>query len=114
VGPLEGFLRQHGVPAIVGLDTRRLTRHLRSHGALAGAFGHGPLDLVQRAASEAKGTDGADYVTAVTTTEPYTEAAVIFMSCARLRHQDDHGARARSSLSSDRGAGGGGASEIGV
>jgi carbamoyl-phosphate synthase small subunit len=75
VGPLEGFLRQHGVPAIVGLDTRRLTRHLRSHGALAGAFGHGPLDLVQRAASEAKGTDGADYVTAVTTTEPYTRGS---------------------------------------
>jgi hypothetical protein len=29
VGPLEGFLRQH-VPAIVGVDTRRLTKHLRA------------------------------------------------------------------------------------
>jgi carbamoyl-phosphate synthase small subunit len=72
VGPLEGFLRQHGVPAIVGVDTRRLTRHLRAHGALAGAFGQGPLELVQRAAREAKGTDGADYVTTVTTGESYT------------------------------------------
>jgi carbamoyl-phosphate synthase small subunit len=72
VGPLEGFLRQHGVPAIVGVDTRRLTRHLRSYGALAGAFGPGPLELVARAAREAKGTDGADYVSTVTTGESYT------------------------------------------
>ena len=40
VGPLEGLLLQHAVPAIVGVDTRRLTRHLRAHGALPGAFGH--------------------------------------------------------------------------
>lgn len=71
-GSLEGFLRQHRVPAIVGVDTRRLTRHLRSYGALAGAFGQGDLALVTRAAREAKGTDGADYVTTVTTAESYT------------------------------------------
>lgn len=72
VGPLEGYLRQFGVPAIVGVDTRRLTRHLRSHGALAGAFGHGELELVARAARAARGTDGADYVTTVSTRESYT------------------------------------------
>jgi carbamoyl-phosphate synthase small subunit len=72
VGPLEGFLRQHGVPAIVGVDTRRLTRHLRAHGALAGAFGSAPLEHVTLAAREAKGTDGADYVSTVTTSDAYT------------------------------------------
>ncbi len=31
--------RRHGVPGIAGIDTRRLTRHLRDAGALPGAFG---------------------------------------------------------------------------
>src|SRR3954447_4952310 len=36
---LDGFLRRHHVPAIAGIDTRRLTRHIREVGASAGAFG---------------------------------------------------------------------------
>jgi len=70
-GSLEGLLRRHGVPAIVGVDTRRLTRHLRANGALAGAFGHGDPDLIAREAQRAKGTDGTDFVTTVTTSVPY-------------------------------------------
>ena len=70
VGPLEGFLRQHRVPAIVGVDTRRLTRHLRSHGALPGAFGHDEKSVVA-AATRATGTDGTDMVTMVSTPEAY-------------------------------------------
>jgi carbamoyl-phosphate synthase small subunit len=73
VGSLEDHLRQHGVPAIVGIDTRRLTRQLRSKGALAGAFGHADLDVVTRAAYEAKGTDDTDFVSTVTTPEPYAQ-----------------------------------------
>ncbi len=72
VGPLEGLLRQHAVPAIVGVDTRRLTKHLRSHGALPGAFGHAGPEVVGRAAARATGTDGLDLVSRVTTDEPYT------------------------------------------
>ena len=75
VGPLEGFLRQHRVAAIVGVDTRRLTRHLRSHGALPGAFGHGDPDVVAAAARVALGTDGTDLVTRVSTSEFYTRGA---------------------------------------
>ena len=70
-GPLEGFLRQHRIPAIVGIDTRRLTRHLRAHGALPGAFGHGELDVVSSAAAGALGTDGTDLVSQVSVTEAY-------------------------------------------
>jgi len=37
----EAFLVRHGIPAITGIDTRRLTRHLRTAGAMPCAFGTG-------------------------------------------------------------------------
>ena len=75
VGALDGFLREHGVAALIGVDTRRLTRHLRAHGALPGAFGHGGPDLIVREAQRAKGTDNIDFVTSVTTKEPYVRGS---------------------------------------
>ncbi len=68
---LETYLRQHRVSAICDVDTRRLTRHLRAHGALTGAFGHAPLDVVAERASQALGTDGQNLVDSVTCGEPY-------------------------------------------
>ena len=50
----------------------RLTRHLRSHGALPGAFGHGDPNLVAAAAQRALGTDDTDLVRRVTTPEIYS------------------------------------------
>ncbi len=73
IGSLEGFLRHHEIPAIVGVDTRRLTRHLRDHGALAGAFGHASFDEVNNAARAAKGTDGQDLVSDVSTKALYRQ-----------------------------------------
>jgi carbamoyl-phosphate synthase small subunit len=58
------------VPGISGIDTRRLTRHLRDEGALPGAFGTDEA-AVRAAAATARGTDGIDLVATVTTTEPY-------------------------------------------
>jgi len=69
-GTLSGFLRRHGVPGIAGLDTRRLTRHLRDHGALPGAFGTDE-SAVRAAAASAPGTDGIDLVATVTTDAAY-------------------------------------------
>ena len=69
---LEEYLVRHHVAAIVGVDTRRLTRHLRSHGALAGAFGHAGLAEVSAAALRAEGTDGHDLVSDVTTRTAFT------------------------------------------
>jgi carbamoyl-phosphate synthase small subunit len=74
-GDLDAYLRGHGVPGLAGVDTRRLTRHIRAAGAMPGAFG--PLDLVdeatlKQAASDEPGTDGIDLVAGVTCTEPYT------------------------------------------
>jgi carbamoyl-phosphate synthase large subunit len=39
---LDAFLRGQGVPGIDGVDTRALTRHLRTHGALRAVLSHEP------------------------------------------------------------------------
>jgi len=36
---LDNFLRYHRLAGIAGVDTRRLTRHIRDSGAMPGAFG---------------------------------------------------------------------------
>jgi carbamoyl-phosphate synthase small subunit len=72
-GALEEFLDHHEIPAIVGVDTRRLTRHLRDHGALAGAFGPASIDVVREAARSASGTDGRDLVSDVSTKVAYRQ-----------------------------------------
>jgi carbamoyl-phosphate synthase small subunit len=41
---LEDWLKDEGVPGIAGIDTRRLTEHLRSRGVLRGVLEVGPLD----------------------------------------------------------------------
>ena len=69
---IDGFLRRHRVPGITGVDTRRLTRHLREHGSLPGAFGTDEA-RVRAAAARASGTDGLDLVAGVTTHAAYTE-----------------------------------------
>ena len=70
-GALESLLVHHGIAAIVGIDTRRLTRHLRNHGALPGAFGRASEATLRAAAMTATGTDGTDFVSRVSTPEAY-------------------------------------------
>jgi len=67
---LHDLLTRTGTAAIAGVDTRRLTRHLRDHGALPGAFGADET-AVRAAAERAVGTDGVDLVAEVTTPESY-------------------------------------------
>ena len=69
---LESFLRSHGIPALTGVDTRRLTRHIREAGAMPCAFGTAPEDRLLAAARVEPGTDGVDLVATVTTDRPYT------------------------------------------
>jgi carbamoyl-phosphate synthase small subunit len=64
---LEAFLVRHGVSAITGVDTRRLTRHLRRAGAGPCAFGTASEAELRSAAAGALGTDGTDLVSGVTT-----------------------------------------------
>lgn len=74
---LAGFLVRHGLTGIGGIDTRRLTRILRSSGALCGAIGvtdgPGAVDenILRLTASGEPGTSGVDLVGQVTTAEPY-------------------------------------------
>ncbi len=70
-GGLEPFLVRHGVPAVTGVDTRRLTRHLRDHGAMPCAFGTAPEPELRAAAAAAEPTDGHDLVHGVTTDRAY-------------------------------------------
>jgi carbamoyl-phosphate synthase small subunit len=69
---LDTFLKRHGIAGIAGIDTRRLTRHLRDHGALPGAFGTADETTLKQAALDEPGTDGQDLVSLVTCSEPYT------------------------------------------
>ncbi len=68
---LGDFLERHGVPGITGIDTRRLTRHIREAGALPCAFGPADEQTLLAAAQAEPGTDGLDLATAVSTPQPY-------------------------------------------
>lgn len=68
---LPSYLRRNGIAGIAGIDTRRLTKHLRDHGALPGAFGTADETTLRAAAASAAGTDGLDLVASVTTDQPY-------------------------------------------
>lgn len=53
-GTLAGYFREHGIPAISGVDTRALTRHIRDRGAMRGVLlpavnGKDELELRARA-----------------------------------------------------------------
>jgi carbamoyl-phosphate synthase small subunit len=71
-GDLDSFLRRTGVPGIAGIDTRRLTRHLRDAGAIGGAFGTADHSTLLAAAAAEPGTDGVDLVSMVTRTDALT------------------------------------------
>ena len=77
---LGSWLIRQGVPGIAGVDTRRLTRHIREAGSMPCAFGPvsgsasgGTTDerALKEAAQNEPGTDAIDLVATVTTTEPY-------------------------------------------
>ncbi|HMK12665.1 MAG TPA: glutamine-hydrolyzing carbamoyl-phosphate synthase small subunit [Acidimicrobiales bacterium] len=69
---LDEFLVRTGVAGISGVDTRRLTRHIREAGAMPGAFGTASETELLAAAEAEPGTDGIDLVAEVTCAQPYT------------------------------------------
>ncbi|MCU1343844.1 MAG: carA, partial [Acidimicrobiia bacterium] len=69
---LDAMLRAMDVAGIAGIDTRRLTRHLRDSGAMPGAFGTADDATLRAAAAQERGTTGVDLVSGVTTAAPYT------------------------------------------
>ena len=74
---LEEWLQRHGVVGIQSLDTRALTRHLRTRGAMRGAISTTDLDpdrLIARVHTS-PGLIGRDLVCEVTCDGPYTWTA---------------------------------------
>ena len=74
---LDAYLAQHGIVAISGVDTRKLTRHLRDHGSQNGAIGSGPEATVEELRDRAKKApdmSGLDLVKQVTPKQSYAFA----------------------------------------
>jgi carbamoyl-phosphate synthase small subunit len=72
VEDIESFLRRTGTAGITGVDTRRLTRHVRESGAMPCAIGTATEDVLLAAARSEPGTVGVDLVREVTTAYPYS------------------------------------------
>ena len=71
-GDLHGYLLRHGIPGIQGVDTRALTKHLRSLGAMRACLSTelSPEDAIARAKS-APPMAGSDFVKEVTPAAAY-------------------------------------------
>ena len=72
--PLDDYLRERGVVALAGIDTRRLTRLLREKGAQNGCLMAGDsldAELALRLAREFPGLKGMDLARVVSTSTPY-------------------------------------------
>jgi len=72
-GDLPSWLANAGVPALQGVDTRRLTRHLRSAGVMLGVIsvGDAPSDAARGALAAAPKMEGADLATTAATQVRY-------------------------------------------
>ena len=72
-GTLAGYLRDHGIPALAGTDTRALTRHIRASGAMRGILV--PAEVPEERARERLEAiprmAGLDLASTVTTAAPY-------------------------------------------
>ncbi len=74
-GSLDEWLAEAAVPVIEGIDTRRLTRHLRERGAMRGVIAEGrqPGDELTARLLASPSMDGLDLASRATIREPYSE-----------------------------------------
>jgi carbamoyl-phosphate synthase small subunit len=71
---LNDFMQKHGIVGIEGVDTRALTKHIRSVGALRGVIAVGTDDanaVIEKAKKSPK-MEGADLAKTVTADKPYS------------------------------------------
>ncbi len=69
-GALEGYLKNSDVAGIEGIDTRLLTRHLRSRGAMRGGIFRDRKGAMERILAHPK-MEGLDLATGISCREPY-------------------------------------------
>src|SRR5207244_2416221 len=74
-GALADWLAAAHVPLVADVDTRQLTRHIRSKGAMRGAvaLGEQPNDVVRSGLAASPSMDGLDLATQATIGAEYTE-----------------------------------------
>jgi carbamoyl-phosphate synthase small subunit len=72
-GDLASWLGAAGVPLLEGVDTRQLTRHLRSAGVMRGVVdgGESPSETARAALEACPSMEGLDLASTVTTDVPY-------------------------------------------
>jgi carbamoyl-phosphate synthase small subunit len=70
---LDSFLKQHKIPGIEGVDTRKLTRHIRDKGAMRGIISSEDLDVksLREKVLASPDMNGLDLATKVTTKKEY-------------------------------------------
>jgi carbamoyl-phosphate synthase small subunit len=70
-GTLQDYLVENGIPAIEGVDTRALTRRLRSAGVMMGAITTADPERALARLSDLPRYDGTDFVKEVSAPEPF-------------------------------------------
>jgi len=68
---LHEFLASQGIPGIAEIDTRAVTRRLRSQGVMLGMITHGEPEAALKRLQDSPAYDDRDYVATVTTGEEY-------------------------------------------
>jgi len=87
---LAEYLASSGIPGVVGVDTRAITRRLRTAGVMMGMITSGPVEAALQQLSKLPQYDDIDFVQRVSTTTPYrwrcpqgreTEFHVVVVDC---------------------------------
>ena len=88
--PLDSWLKSHGLVGVAGVDTRRLTRHIRDQGPPNGVIAYEPegrldiAELRERAAAW-PGLEGMDLAREVTCRQTYEWTETVWRTRSRLR-----------------------------
>lgn len=72
---LDGWLGRYQIPVLTGVDTRRLTRHIRSKGAMRGVIAEGdePSDAIRQSLHKSPSMEGLDLASRATVGKPYDQ-----------------------------------------
>ena len=68
---LHDYLKSNGIPGVYGMDTRALTRHLRSRGVMLGMISSEPPDKVLAKVKKLPRYEDADLISSVSTKKRY-------------------------------------------
>src|SRR5579884_4062512 len=95
---LDHYLRDQGVPALLGVDTRAIARAIRAHGAMPAAISVHDADSAPardrlRAAIDADAYDSTDFVAQTTIAQPITLGTgsmhIVVLDCGNKRDVTD-------------------------